>query len=418
MVRARRMLEAGLEALEQGNAWGAALQAEDGLAKLRSVAEARSELGAALLSLLGRARYQRRAYADARAAFQAELEIYEAIGERESEASALAHERIALTYTAEKQYPQAATELERSISIRKNLVSGDPLTIATLEGELASVLLKLGRHSEVRSLVQEALSRLSSGGAREDSVIFQLQTTLAESWFREDPSKAVAAYTAAVEAASRHEAAMAPQLVEALRYLAGAHVSDGQRERAVATLERALPIAERHEETREKVDALARLLIEMHEFGEQASLAAAVFEKYATVRKLDAVEGTIRDVSSARAPSPAPAELPESTPDSKSKALASATVTNVTQVVGGMRQGFRACYDAELARQPWFEGSVKLTIEVGETGQVTAVTARFLGLPVAVVDCVLRHAAAASFEPPEGGKAVISLPVTFVSNQQ
>jgi hypothetical protein len=37
-----------------------------------------------------------------------------------------------------------------------------------------------------------------------------------------------------------------------------------------------------------------------------------------------------------------------------------------------------------------------------------------IGLPVAVVDCVLLRAGQAVFDPPEGGSAVIAVPVTFV----
>lgn len=62
-------------------------------------------------------------------------------------------------------------------------------------------------------------------------------------------------------------------------------------------------------------------------------------------------------------------------------------------------------------------GHLRVTISAGADGQVTQVTAISYGLAVPCVDCVLRRAAANRFSPPEGGKATIVVPVTFVKTE-
>src|SRR3954471_823580 len=90
------------------------------------------------------------------------------------------------------------------------------------------------------------------------------------------------------------------------------------------------------------------------------------------------------------------------------------TVGNASRVVAGMRAGFRACYQRGLAENPDAAGSITLTIRVGAGGEVTGVSGSSGTLPASVVACVKARAQAASFDAPEGGSAVISVPVTFV----
>ena len=60
-------------------------------------------------------------------------------------------------------------------------------------------------------------------------------------------------------------------------------------------------------------------------------------------------------------------------------------------------------------------GSIRLTIRVGAGGEVASVTPAPSGtLPASVIGCVVARAQAAQFEAPEGGTAVIVVPVTFV----
>ncbi|HEX4477048.1 MAG TPA: AgmX/PglI C-terminal domain-containing protein [Polyangiaceae bacterium] len=90
-------------------------------------------------------------------------------------------------------------------------------------------------------------------------------------------------------------------------------------------------------------------------------------------------------------------------------------VSNAARVVAGMRAGFRNCYNRALAQNPDAEGKIGLSIRVGPGGEVQGVGASPSGnLPDSVVSCVKARAQAAQFDPPQGGLAVIQVPVTFV----
>lgn len=90
-------------------------------------------------------------------------------------------------------------------------------------------------------------------------------------------------------------------------------------------------------------------------------------------------------------------------------------VSDAARVVASLRAGFRACYERGLAENPDAGGAIRLTIRVGPAGEVSGVTASPSGnLPASVVSCVQRRARAAQFAAPEGGAAVILVPVTFV----
>jgi hypothetical protein len=95
--------------------------------------------------------------------------------------------------------------------------------------------------------------------------------------------------------------------------------------------------------------------------------------------------------------------------------VAGGQVSNASRVVASMRAGFRACYNRGLAGNPDIQGKIMLKIKVGPTGQVLGVTNTTSGdLPPAVVSCVEARAKAAQFAPPEGGAAVVQVPVSFV----
>lgn len=96
-------------------------------------------------------------------------------------------------------------------------------------------------------------------------------------------------------------------------------------------------------------------------------------------------------------------------------AVSGGSVSNAARVVAGMRAGFRACYQRGLGENPDAAGSIKLGIQVGPGGEVRNVTATPSGnLPQSVISCVQARAKAAQFDPPEGGSAVVQVPVTFV----
>jgi outer membrane biosynthesis protein TonB len=96
-------------------------------------------------------------------------------------------------------------------------------------------------------------------------------------------------------------------------------------------------------------------------------------------------------------------------------AVAGGSVSDASRVVAQMRAGFRACYNRGLAENPDIEGKIALSIKVGPTGQVSGVSATKTGnIPVSVVDCVKARATSATFAAPQGGAAVVQVPVSFV----
>lgn len=96
-------------------------------------------------------------------------------------------------------------------------------------------------------------------------------------------------------------------------------------------------------------------------------------------------------------------------------AVAGGSVGNASSEVAKMRAGFRACYNRALATNPDASGRIDLRIRVGAGGEVTGVAASSSGnLPPSVAECVKGRARSARFSPPEGGSAVVSVPVSFV----
>lgn len=98
-----------------------------------------------------------------------------------------------------------------------------------------------------------------------------------------------------------------------------------------------------------------------------------------------------------------------------SSSVAAGNISGAAAVVAGMRAGFRRCYQRGLDANPDIAGSIRLTIQVGPGGNVSSVSGGSTGnLPGTVVDCVKARAQASQFNPPDGGSAVIDVPVTFV----
>ena len=95
--------------------------------------------------------------------------------------------------------------------------------------------------------------------------------------------------------------------------------------------------------------------------------------------------------------------------------VAGGSVSDASRVVAQMRAGFRACYNRGLSENPDIEGKIQLSIKVGPTGQVSSVAATKTGsLPESVVECVKARANSANFSAPQGGAAVVQVPVSFV----
>jgi len=86
----------------------------------------------------------------------------------------------------------------------------------------------------------------------------------------------------------------------------------------------------------------------------------------------------------------------------------------VATVLLSLKPAFARCYDAELEHSPGRRGTIRLTIRVAASGEVSEVEATSEGDLVETIGCAKAVARGAKFPPPEGGSAVITVPVPFV----
>ncbi len=84
------------------------------------------------------------------------------------------------------------------------------------------------------------------------------------------------------------------------------------------------------------------------------------------------------------------------------------------RVIGGMRSLLRACYRHELDWDPSARGTVRVTATVGPNGEVKSVQTANGGLSSSMGACVSRVVRGAVFGPPEGGSAIVTIPMTFI----
>lgn len=89
-------------------------------------------------------------------------------------------------------------------------------------------------------------------------------------------------------------------------------------------------------------------------------------------------------------------------------------VANASSVVARMRGRFRRCYQQGLNSNPEMQGSVTLTAKVGPNGEVLGVGGGGGGSLGAIVGCLKAVVAGAQFAPPDGGGAIITIPISFV----
>ncbi len=86
---------------------------------------------------------------------------------------------------------------------------------------------------------------------------------------------------------------------------------------------------------------------------------------------------------------------------------------NAEAVMAGLRAGFHRCYQRGLDDYPDASGGVRLTLHVGPNGEVQGVDAvPSGGLPGSIVSCMQSRASVARFESPQGGSALVVVPVS------
>jgi hypothetical protein len=94
--------------------------------------------------------------------------------------------------------------------------------------------------------------------------------------------------------------------------------------------------------------------------------------------------------------------------------VAGGNVANASSVVARMRGRFRRCYQQGLNQNPEMQGSATLTAKIGPNGEVLGVGGGATGSLGPIVPCLKAVVRSGNFAPPEGGSAVVSIPITFV----
>lgn len=163
-----------------------------------------------------------------------------------------------------------------------------------------------------------------------------------------------------------------------------------------------------------RLELLPHLVRAKSALGKRDEVEELLKQNRLSYRKLDVATKSITELQFEPERAPTPSADARPPPSSVKSVVQGGTVTDVAKIVTGMRPGFTACYEQQLAREPEAAGAMFVTIRVGGTGQVSGVVATTLGLPTEATDCVMWVAAAGDFAPPEGGAAVVNVPVNFM----
>jgi tetratricopeptide (TPR) repeat protein len=323
---------------------------------------------------------------------------------------------------AQDNLPRATFTLEQALVKARALEPAQPKTLAFVLGRLSDALVRLNQLARARALVAEAMTLLTPGDFEDDKRIYQLQMVLAESYrYERQPALAVTHFQQAVAAATRHDAELAGEQVEALSRLASTLDSLNREAEANEARMRAYAIAMRTPTLRGRALSLIGSALFKREgleaLAQRGGFARRRLRDASTPIDISLEDGLSFGPIASVAPTPGVADFStapsQPTPPPQSTPV-SPTVSNAARVVASMRAGFRTCYQRALTESRDAQGSVRLLLKVGRDGEVVVVQALSLGLPPSCVDCILERALAGQFDPPEGGSAVIAVPVTFV----
>ncbi len=86
-------------------------------------------------------------------------------------------------------------------------------------------------------------------------------------------------------------------------------------------------------------------------------------------------------------------------------------VANATEVIGRLKRGLAGC---RLDNAPKFSGTIKFDLTVDHDGSVRKAESD-LSEPRTMLECMTFLLRLAEFDPPKGGSALVSFPITFVS---
>jgi tetratricopeptide (TPR) repeat protein len=282
---------------------------------------------------------------------------------------------------AERMWMQAEVDLRKALELSYGFVAPWPEYRADGLTQLATCLLAQQRYAEARTIADQGLGAVRAGSLDDDRQLFALQSMRAEAFRAEQQAQGEeGALNAALDAAFRHPREMTESLIDASLRLAEHQQRTGQQFQATKTLERALTVARS---------------------GSQRSLALRVAEPLALSYEANGEPKRAHELRREHGLSAPPAN-------------ATGTATESVRGIASMQADFRACYQASLEHESAPEGGVRLLLRVGADGRVAEVTTSGLKLPRSTVECLVKRASLARFEPPKGGSATILVPVTFV----
>jgi tetratricopeptide (TPR) repeat protein len=318
---------------------------------------------------------------------------------------------------------QAETPLQLAFQSASALTPANPSLLSEVLAELASCLVQLNRSAEAQPLIHEALPLVphdTLDGAKRE---FQLQMILAESYRYEKRDEfAVAPFRAALAVTTRpqFEADMVKQCTDASTRLARTLDGLDRHAEASETLEQALQVAQRHAQAGDSYRLSVLLAVSQIQLGKLGQALTLLQSIGAKGRGLHRSDMTYYDVpleefmAAPAAPQGPPAPVAHVAPMPPPQPTHAPGVPNAALRVAEMREAFQRCYLAALSADPRVEGSTRVVIKVGADGSVTESKALGVGVPVEMVECILRRAVSSSFDPPDGGSAVIVVPVSFV----
>jgi len=322
---------------------------------------------------------------------------------------------------------QAEMSLQMSVQSASALSSDNPSLLSETLAELASCLV-VGKHpAEARPLVERALPLVPRGTHEGTYREFQLQMILAESYRYEKRAEfAIAPFRAALAVVRRpeFEADFVGQHTDASTRLAKTLQELDRYPEAAETLDRALQVTRKNGQTADSRRLAVQLAFIQMRLGKLEEALALLKTIGAQGRRLQRSGMKFSDVSieefMAKPPSsksnapaaPAAPAVKPAPPLTQTPAASTAALR-----VAEMREGFQHCYAAALAADQQVEGSSRIVINVGADGTVVEARALGVGLPVDMVDCMLRRAVAGLFDPPDGGSAVIVVPITFLKQK-
>lgn len=109
--------------------------------------------------------------------------------------------------------------------------------------------------------------------------------------------------------------------------------------------------------------------------------------------------------------------VPKGPPTLGGATITGGGVANAGSVVAGMAAGFRRCFNQALTQDPNARGTLKIRAKIGPNGDVQSATPTNVtgAISPVLASCCAGIVSSRIFDPPDGGSAEITIPVSFVA---